>query len=130
MEFGAATATLPKKLSSGYGVAGRSAYDGVFAAPVKLRAPSLSARFEDYREIFGAGGGGGGSLGSSIPILELPELNEERSKIDEVRRSQLDYSAVFGGFRNLDGAVRFDELAAEPRKKKKQDSFANGASTR
>ncbi|XP_015972688.1 auxilin-like protein 1 [Arachis duranensis] len=130
MEFGAATATLPKKLSSGYGVAGRSAYDGVFTAPVKLRAPSFSTRFDDYREIFGAGGGGGGSLGSSIPILELPELNEERSKINEVRRSQLDYSAVFGGFRNLDGAVRFDELAAEPRKKKQQDSFASGASTR
>ena len=127
MEFGAATASLPKKLSSGYGVAGRSAYDGVFAAPVKLRAPSFSSRFEDYHEIFGSAGGGGASLGSSIPVLELPELNDERSKIDEVRGSKLDYSAVFGGFRNLDAAVRFEELVAEP---KKHYSFANGPSAR
>ncbi|MED6112273.1 hypothetical protein PIB30_060206 [Stylosanthes scabra] len=63
MEFGAATTTLPKKLSSDYSAAGRSAYDDVFSAPLKLRAPSLTARFKDYREIFDVGGGGGRSLG-------------------------------------------------------------------
>ncbi|MED6110982.1 hypothetical protein PIB30_048042 [Stylosanthes scabra] len=86
MEFGAATTTLPKKLLSDYNVAGKSTYDGVFAAPLKLRPPSLTARFKDYREIFDAGGVGGGSLGSSIPILQFLELNKERNKIDEVRR--------------------------------------------
>ncbi|MED6110350.1 hypothetical protein PIB30_041996 [Stylosanthes scabra] len=56
IEFGAATTTLPKKLLS------------------------------CYREIFGVGGGGGGLIGSLIPILEFPELNKERSEIDEVRQ--------------------------------------------
>ncbi|CAJ1972458.1 unnamed protein product [Sphenostylis stenocarpa] len=111
MEFGAATATLTKKLSNGYGVSGRSAYDGVFAAPIKLRAPTFSSQFDDYCEIFGTAGA---SLGSSIPILELPELEERKKKIDDVRRSRLDYSTVFGGFGNLDTAVPFEELVAEP----------------
>ncbi|RDX78355.1 Auxilin-like protein 1, partial [Mucuna pruriens] len=113
MEFGAATATLTKKLSNGYGVSGRSAYDGVFATPIKLRAPSFSSQLDDYREIFG---GAGASLGSSIPVLELPELNEMRKNYD-VRRSKLDYSKVFGGFGNLDAAVPFEELVAEPKEK-------------
>ncbi|KAK7321767.1 hypothetical protein VNO77_32689 [Canavalia gladiata] len=123
MEFGAATATLTKKLSSGYGVSGRSAYDGVFATPIKLRAPSFSSQFDDYREIFGSSGA---SLGSSIPILELPELNE-RKTMDDVRRSKLDYSKVFSGFDNLDAAVPFEELVTEPKEK---DSFTNATSTR
>jgi len=117
MEFGGAAATLTKKLSNGYGVSGRSAYDGVFAAPIKLRAPTASSQFDDYREIFGAAGG---SLGSSIPILELPELNERKKKIDDAGRSRFDYSTVFGGFGSLDGAVPFEELVAEPVEK---DSF-------
>lgn len=115
MEFTAATATLTKKLSNGcgYNVTGRSAYDGVFATPVKLRAPSFSSHFNDYREIFCTS-----SPGSSIPILELPELNERR-KNDHVWRSKLDYSKVFGGFGNLDAtaAVPFEELVAEPKEK-------------
>ncbi|MED6199530.1 hypothetical protein PIB30_076757, partial [Stylosanthes scabra] len=77
------TSILPKKLSSGYGVVGRSMYGGVFAVLVKLRSPSLIARFKDYRKIIDAGGVRGGSLGSSIPILEFPELNKEWSEIDE-----------------------------------------------
>ncbi|KAL2318759.1 hypothetical protein Fmac_032635 [Flemingia macrophylla] len=109
MEFGAtAAATLTKKLSNGYGFSGRSAYDGVFAAPIKLRAPSLSSHFiDDYCEIFSSAGA---SLGSSIPILELPD---DRRKNDEVRYSKLDYANVFGGFENLDTAVPFEELIAE-----------------
>ncbi|XP_027329801.1 auxilin-like protein 1 isoform X2 [Abrus precatorius] len=123
MEFGTATATLTKKLSSGYGVSGRSAYDGVFATPIKLRATSFTSQFDDYREIFA---GSGASLGSSIPILELPELHE-RKTMDDVRRSRLDYSKVFGGFENLDAAVPFEELVAEPNE---NNSFTNATSTR
>ncbi|KAH1059944.1 hypothetical protein GLYMA_02G120000v4 [Glycine max] len=115
MEFTAATATLTKKLSNGcgYSVTGRSAYDGVFATPIKLRAPSFSSHFDDYREIFCTS-----SPGSSIPILELPELNQRR-KNDDVWRSKLDYSKVFSGFGNLDAtaAVPFEELVAEPKEK-------------
>lgn len=124
MEFGAATATLTtKKLSNGYGVSGRSAYDGVFATPIKLRAHSFSSQFNDYSEIFS---GSAASLGSSIPVLELPELNERRT-VDDVRRSKLDYSKVFGGFDNLDAAVPFEKLVAQPKEK---HSFTNGASSR
>ncbi|CAI8606462.1 unnamed protein product [Vicia faba] len=118
MEFGATTATLTKKLPNGLGVSGRSAYDGVFATPIKLRAPSFS-QFEDYNEIFGSSG-----VSSSIPILELPELNERRIVTDDVRHSKLDYSKVFGGFENLDTAVPFEELVAKPREK---GGSANGA---
>ncbi|XP_019458164.1 PREDICTED: auxilin-like protein 1 isoform X1 [Lupinus angustifolius] len=121
MEFAGATATLSKKLSNGYGVSGRSAYDGVFAAPVKLRAPSFSSRLEDYREVFGSFGA------SSIPVLEVPEL-KERKKNDDVRHSKLDYSKVFGGFGNIEAAMPFEELIDEPKHKKK-NSFSMGASS-
>ncbi|KAJ1384914.1 auxilin-like protein [Sesbania bispinosa] len=122
MELGGATATLTKKLSNGYGVSGRSAYDGVFATPVKRRA-GFSSQLDDYREIFC---GSEASVGSSIPILELPELNERRAT-DDARRSKLDYSKVFGGFGNVDSAVSFEELVAQPKEK---DSFTSGASAR
>lgn len=120
MEFGAVTA---KKFSNCYGVSGKSAYDGVFAAPIKFKAPSLSSSFEDYCEIFG-GSAEASSLGSSIPILEVPELNE-RKYLHDVRRSKLDYSKVFGGFANLDAAVPYEEVFGEHRRK---DSFSKGAS--
>ncbi|XP_028803054.1 auxilin-like protein 1 [Neltuma alba] len=113
MDFGAVTA---KKFSNGYGVPGKSAYDGVFASPVKFRAPSLASSFEDYCEIFG---GSEATIGSSIPVLEVPELNETKNLLD-VQRSKLDYSKVFGGFGNPDTAVPYEELFAEPKKK---DSF-------
>lgn len=117
MDFGPVTA---KKYSNGYGVSGKSAYDGVFASPIKFRAPSMSSSFEDYCEIFG---GSEASLGSSIPVLELPELNEKKI-LRDVQRSKLDYSQVFGGFGNLDTAIPYEELFAEPKKK---DSFPKGS---
>ncbi|MED6135992.1 hypothetical protein PIB30_051792 [Stylosanthes scabra] len=55
MEFGAATTTLPKKLSSGYGVPGRSAYDGVFTSPAKLRAPKLNKERRKIDEVWRRG---------------------------------------------------------------------------
>lgn len=119
MDFGAVTA---KKFSNGYGVPGKSAYDGVFASPVKFRAPRLASTFEDYSEIFG---GSEASIGSSIPVLEVPELNDTRT-LHDVQRSKLDYSKVFGGFGNLDAAVPYEELFAESKNK---DSFPEGASS-
>lgn len=120
MDFGAVTA---KKFSNGYGVSGKSAYDGVFASPIKFKAPSLSSSFEDYCEIFG---GSEASLGSSIPVLEVPELNERKNLLD-IRRSKLDYSKVFAGFGDLDTAVPYQELFAELEHKKK-DSFSKETS--
>ncbi|KAI9118417.1 hypothetical protein K1719_010749 [Acacia pycnantha] len=119
MDFGAVTA---KKFSNGCNAPGKSAYDGVFASPVKFRAPSLSSSFQDYCEIFG---GSEASIGSSIPVLEVPELNETKI-LHDVQRSRLDYSKVFGGFGNLDTAVPYEELFAESSKK---DSFSKGASS-
>ncbi|KAI4336866.1 hypothetical protein L6164_015343 [Bauhinia variegata] len=114
MEFGAATATLSKKLSNG------SAYDGIFATPIKFRAVNLSSPLDDYCEIFG---GSEAPLGSSIPILEIPQL-DERKIFDDIRGSKLDYSKVFGGFENLDTAVAYEELFAEP---KRMDTFPKEA---
>ncbi|KAJ7965322.1 auxilin-like protein 1 [Quillaja saponaria] len=112
MEYGASTATLSKKLSIVYGFSGKSAYDGVFAAPTKFKATSFSSRVDDYCEIFGV------SRGSSIPILEVPELNERKFS-DDIRPTKLDYSKVFRGFENLDTAISYEELFAEP---KREDS--------
>ncbi|XP_045791819.1 auxilin-like protein 1 [Trifolium pratense] len=123
MEFGATTATLTKKLSNNYSVSGRSAYDGVFAAPIKLRTPNFS-QLDDYNEIFGSSG----ASSSSIPILELPELKERRVMTEDVRHSKLDYSNVFGGFENLDAAVPFEEVVVK--KPKEKSSFRNGAAKR
>ncbi|KAI4332057.1 hypothetical protein L6164_016996 [Bauhinia variegata] len=114
MEFGTTTATLPKKLSNS------STYDGIFATPIKFRAPNLSSKLDDYCEIFG---GSGVSFGSSIPILEIPLL-DERKILDDIQRSKLEYSKVFGGFGNLDTAVPYEELFVEP---KKVDSFPKEA---
>lgn len=78
MEFTVATTTFTKKLSngSGYGVSGRSAYDGVFATPIKLHTPKFSSQFDDYREIFCTAKVS--SLDSLFPTLELSKLNERK----------------------------------------------------
>lgn len=112
MEFRATTSTLTKKHSNSYSVTGRSAYDGVFATPIKLRTPSFS-QFDDYNEVFGCS-----DASSSIPILELPELKERRM-VEDFQRSNLDYSKVFSGFDNLDTAVPFEELIPKPKASKR-----------
>lgn len=118
MDFGAVTA---KKFSNTYGGPSKSPYDGVFASPVKFRAPTLTSSFHDYCEIFGASEA---SLGSSIPVLEVPELNETKV-LRDVQRSKLDYSKVFGGFENLDTALPYEQLLSEA---KKIDGFTKGSS--
>jgi len=112
MEFGATTSTLTKKHSNTFSVTGRSAYDGVFATPIKLKTPSFS-QFDDYNEVFGCS-----DASSSIPILELPELKERRM-VEDFHRSNLDYSKVFSGFDNLDTAVPFEELIPKPKASKR-----------
>lgn len=113
MDYRTSSVTLSKKLSNGHSFSGESAYDGVFAAPSNFRVPTFSSRVEDYCEIFG---GSGASRGSSIPILEVPELNEQKNSVD-VGSSKLDYSKIFGGFGDSDFAVPYEELETEPNKK-------------
>ncbi|KAL6215867.1 hypothetical protein ACLB2K_015293 [Fragaria x ananassa] len=104
MDYQTSSVTLSQKLSTGHSI-----YDGVFSsAPAKFTVSSFSSRLDDYREIFGGGGA------SSIPVLEVPELNER--KVD-VRSLQLDYSNVFGGFGDSDFAVPYEKLFDEPKKR-------------
>lgn len=112
MEYRGSSVTLSKKLTSRHSFSGQSAYDGVFAGPAKFGAPAFSSRVEDYSEIFS---GSGASRGSSIPILEVPELNEPKISVD-VGSSKLDYSKIFGGFGDSDFAVPFEELQDDPKR--------------
>nr|XP_023899197.1 auxilin-like protein 1 isoform X1 [Quercus suber] len=121
MEYQASSATISKKLSSGHSFSSKSIYDGVFSAPSsKFGAPNISSRIQDYSEIFGEA-----SRACSIPILDIPTLNERNVSADDAdaaRSSKLDYSNVFGGFEEFDYAVSYEELISEPKKKKKNSS--------
>ncbi|XVE69851.1 hypothetical protein DITRI_Ditri10aG0024800 [Diplodiscus trichospermus] len=99
-----------KKHSNGHSFNGKSMYDGVFGGQRKV-----GSRVEDYAEIFGGGSG------SSIPVLDVPELNERKLNVD-VSSSKLDYSNIFGGFGNFDFSVSHEELIAKPTKEKKKPS--------
>lgn len=112
MEYRRSSVSLSKKFTNGHSGSGKSMYDGVFAGPAKLGVPTFSSRVEDYSEIFG---GSGASRGSSIPILEVPALNERKISVD-VGSSKLDYSKIFGGFGDSDFAVPYEELQTEPKK--------------
>ncbi|CAK9176385.1 unnamed protein product [Ilex paraguariensis] len=94
-----------RKLSNAnsFSFSAKNAYDGVFGCPPKLGAPNNKPRVQEYSEIFG------GSRGSSIPILEVPALDEANVSAD-FRRSKVDYSKVFCDFRNEDVSVSYDEL--------------------
>ncbi|KAL2504067.1 auxin-like 1 protein [Abeliophyllum distichum] len=61
---------------------------------------------QDYAEIFS-----GSQRGSSIPVLDLSGL-DERAESGDFRSSKLDYSNIFGGFRDEDVAVPYDQLFA------------------
>ncbi|KAF3974964.1 hypothetical protein CMV_001771 [Castanea mollissima] len=123
MEYQASSATISKKLSSGHSFSSKSIYDGVFSTPSsKFGAPNISSRIQDYSEIFGEA-----SRACSIPILDIPALNERNvsaddADVDAARSSKLDYSNVFGGFEEFDYAVSFEELISESKKKKKNSS--------
>lgn len=98
-----------KKLPSANNTGSAAGYDGVFAggggAPRFGGAqPRHASRIDDYGEIFG------GSRGSSIPILDVSALGEAR-----VSASNLDYSAIFGGFRDGgDLGASYEEMFAKP----------------
>ncbi|XP_047316387.1 auxilin-like protein 1 isoform X2 [Impatiens glandulifera] len=102
------SATLSRKLSTthSFSATAKHAYDGVFSAP--NRAPSSrSSGIDDYGEIFG------GSRSSSIPVLDLPSLDESEVLVSN-RSSKLDYSNIFGGFCNDDVALSYEQLFQKP----------------
>ncbi|KAK9164183.1 hypothetical protein Syun_005085 [Stephania yunnanensis] len=97
-----ATTALSKKAFA----ASKNVYQDVFGGPPKFGLPNLSSRIDDYAEIFG---GYHASRGSSIPFLDLPDVDESA-----FLTSKLDYSEVFGGSGRVDFAVPYEELFAEP----------------
>ncbi|XP_057994841.1 auxilin-like protein 1 [Hevea brasiliensis] len=85
----------------------KSIYEDVFGGPPRFGTPTLSPRVEDYSEIFG---GFRASRASSIPVLDLPLVDEAADVFFDVRSSGFDYGEVFGGFNGCDFAVSYNEL--------------------
>ncbi|XVE56075.1 hypothetical protein DITRI_Ditri03aG0207900 [Diplodiscus trichospermus] len=106
MEYQRASAAMAfsKKLSNGHSFNGKNIYDGVFGGQSKV-----GSRVEDYAEIFGDGSG------SSIPVLDVPELNEKKF----VSSSKVDYSNIFGAFGDFGSAVSHEEFIAKKTRDKK-----------
>ncbi|KAJ9703501.1 hypothetical protein PVL29_005024 [Vitis rotundifolia] len=98
------SSALSKKICNGNGFSDRSAYDDVFGGPPKFGVPTISPRVEDYTEIFGSFHA---SRTSSIPVLDLPAVDEADVFFDV---QEVDYSDIFGGFGGLDFAVSHEEL--------------------
>ncbi|KAM3363106.1 auxilin-like protein 1 isoform X1 [Capsicum galapagoense] len=89
----------------------KSIYDDVFGGPPKFGVPTLAPRYEDYTEIFG---GFHSSRASSIPVLDLPVLDEDNDRLSlDVQSCQFDYSEIFGGFNVLDFPLSFEDLVRQ-----------------
>ncbi|PKA62018.1 Auxilin-related protein 2 [Apostasia shenzhenica] len=79
----------------------RSDFDDIFGGPLRHWNASFPPRIEDYSEIFG-----GAASASSIPVLELPS-------VDDDCRGGVDYSEIFGRFDGGDFGFSYDELFEE-----------------
>ncbi|XP_016475588.1 uncharacterized protein LOC107797231 [Nicotiana tabacum] len=91
--------------------ASKSLYDDVFGGPPKFGVPTLAPRYEDYTEIFG---GFHSSRASSIPILDLPVVEDEGDQVSfDVQSSHFDYSEIFGGFNVVDFALSYEDLVRQ-----------------
>lgn len=91
--------------------ASKSLYDDVFGGPPKFRVPTLAPRYENYTEIFG---GFHSSRASSIPILDLPVVEDEGDQVSfDVQSSHFDYSEIFGGFNVVDFALSYEDLVRQ-----------------
>lgn len=118
----ATTTTFSRKMtnrshSHSLSFSANAVYDGVFSSPAATTTTARSSPLVDYGEIFR----GSAPSPSSIPFLDVPELNVGKVKVD-VRSSKLDYSSVFGGFGACDFAVTPDEVIVKPLKEKKKDT--------
>ncbi|KAF3976106.1 hypothetical protein CMV_000675 [Castanea mollissima] len=90
---------------------GGGLYDDVYCEPPRFGvAATLLPRAEDYNEIFESFHA---SHATSIPVQDLPVVDEEGSKVFfNVRSSDFDYSKVFGGGGGggLDFVVSYEDL--------------------
>ncbi|CAH8344698.1 unnamed protein product [Eruca vesicaria subsp. sativa] len=90
-------------------------YDDVFGGPPRFGPPTLSPRLEDYCEIFSGFNGSSRAAVSSIPVLDLPIVDDSKGVYFDVRRESFDYREVFGGFNDLDFAPSYEELFMQRR---------------
>lgn len=98
------TTTNASSSSSSFSL--KNPYDDV------LLSKGGKAKFEahEYAEIF--------SGSSSIPVLDLSGMNEQVG-LGDCRSSKLDYSNIFGGLRDDDVAVPYEQLFNGALKKNK-----------
>lgn len=85
-------------------------YDDVFGGPLSFgtcSGPALSPRPEDYTEVFN---GFLASRGASIPVLDLPPVDDSVEVMFDVRDPRFDYGDVFGGFDGLEFIASYEEL--------------------
>ncbi|KAL4584285.1 hypothetical protein LXL04_008881 [Taraxacum kok-saghyz] len=97
-----------RKLSNANSFSSKNPYDGVFSGhrPKFDRVPVVNV--DEYREIFS-----GGQAASSIPVLDLSTLQESSDGSNlELGSTKPDYGMIFGGFRDEDIAVSYEELVA------------------
>ncbi|KAJ8764342.1 hypothetical protein K2173_006082 [Erythroxylum novogranatense] len=95
------------KAHQSFPTSAKTVYDDVFGCAQRFGGPpNLSPRVEDYAEIFG---GFHAPRASSIPVLSLPVLDEAEVFFD-VRSAGFDYGEVFGGLRENDFAVSYEDL--------------------
>ncbi|KAK9054385.1 hypothetical protein SSX86_025463 [Deinandra increscens subsp. villosa] len=98
-----------RKLSNANSFSGKNAYDGVFSGHRPKYAGAPAVNVEEYREIFYTGQAGS----SSIPVLDPSALEESSDELDMGGGSSIpDYGLIFGGFRDLDIAISYEELVA------------------
>ncbi|XVF15790.1 hypothetical protein REPUB_Repub09cG0186900 [Reevesia pubescens] len=108
-------ATLTKRTTTCNGAtnfSSKTMYDDVFGGTPRFGiggagGPTLSPRPEDYTEIFA---GFHASRGASIPVLDLPLIDDDNEVMFDVRNPRFNYAEVFGRFDGLDFAASYEEL--------------------
>ncbi|GKU85329.1 hypothetical protein SLEP1_g9 [Rubroshorea leprosula] len=101
------TSGFPKGLRNGHSsFNGRGIFNGLF----DYRRDSGRVVVQDYGEIFGG-------AGASIPVLDVPEVNESEMLVD-VLSSKLNYSNIFGGSAEFDFAASHEQLLSKPKMEK------------
>ncbi|XP_024977414.1 auxilin-like protein 1 isoform X1 [Cynara cardunculus var. scolymus] len=97
-----------RKLSNATSFSPKNAYHGVFSGHRHNYAGTPGIDVQDYREIFATS-----QVASSIPVLDLSNLGVTADATSlNTRSSKPDYSKIFGGFRDEDVAVSYEELFA------------------
>ncbi|XAR61740.1 hypothetical protein NMG60_11016245 [Bertholletia excelsa] len=102
-----------RKLSNANSFSSKNAYDDVvFTGAPEVGNQTYLPRIEDYSEIFG---GSRAARASSIPIIDLSVLDGAGKVSADARSTKLDYSKIFGGFRDENMGVSYEEMLVKPK---------------